>query len=74
LDPGEGRGEHSGAEGQDLEEGALHEETVSKEEGEETAIKDEDEEAAQSPQGIVPTSFTTSPWSKIHGGICCELM
>ena len=45
------------------------------EEGEGKPIKDEgeDEEKAQYLRGIVPTSSTIRPWSRIHGGISCEL-
>lgn len=76
LGQGEGVDEDSGVEAQGLEEGVLQEEMAIKDEGEEKAIKeeDEDEERAQFPQEIVPTSSTTSPWSKIHGSICCESM
>lgn len=87
LDQGEGQDEDLVEEAQDPGEGVLGEEMAIKGEDEEMAIKeedevraikggdeDEDEERAQFPQGIVPTSSTTSPWSKIHGGNCCELM
>jgi len=34
--------------------------------------QEDEEEGAQSPQGIVLSFSTRSPWWKIHGGTCCH--